>query len=185
MLSETPKTGFLRTRPKWFPISSSPFQCFPGTFWYWQNGDGIFYAVCKQSFLGGTELGLQLCWEETVIYNCEEYRRYSTACSILTLCMLGNFSCFCCHLLTFLKINFFQKIRSGVLSECQMVKIQIRADALSVLIWVQSAKVISRWQKLPLTWIELSRSECLIKSIVKLQWIKLHSTTLVLGNVNP
>ena len=24
----------------------------------------------------------------------------------LTLCMLGSFSCFCCHLLTFSKINF-------------------------------------------------------------------------------
>ena len=27
----------------------------------------------------------------------------------VTLCMLGNFSCFCCHLLTIIKINFFQK----------------------------------------------------------------------------
>ena len=26
----------------------------------------------------------------------------------LTLCMLGNFSCFCCSLLTFFKINFFK-----------------------------------------------------------------------------
>ena len=26
-----------------------------------------------------------------------------------TLCMLDNFSCFCCHLLTFFKINFFSK----------------------------------------------------------------------------
>ena len=26
-----------------------------------------------------------------------------------TLCMLGNFSCFCCRLLTFFKINFFKK----------------------------------------------------------------------------
>ena len=27
--------------------------------------------------------------------------------SYLTLCMLGNFSCFCCRLQTFFKINFF------------------------------------------------------------------------------
>ena len=27
----------------------------------------------------------------------------------LTLCMLGNFSCLCCRLLNFFKINFFQK----------------------------------------------------------------------------
>ena len=27
----------------------------------------------------------------------------------LSLCMLGNISCFCCCLLTYFKINFFQK----------------------------------------------------------------------------
>ena len=30
-------------------------------------------------------------------------------CDDLSLCMLGNFSCFYCRLLTFFKINFFQK----------------------------------------------------------------------------
>ena len=55
----------------------------------------------------------------------------------LTLCMLGNFSCLCCRLLTF-QNYFFQKILSGALSECQMVWIQIRTDILSVLIWVQT-----------------------------------------------
>ena len=29
---------------------------------------------------------------------------------LLTLCMLGNFSCFCSHLLTFFIFNFFKKI---------------------------------------------------------------------------
>ena len=55
----------------------------------------------------------------------------------LILCMLGNFSCFCCRLLPFLKINFFKKKkkRSGTLSECQTVWIQIRSDVLSV--WIQ------------------------------------------------
>ena len=28
----------------------------------------------------------------------------------LTLCMLGNFSCFCCRLLTFFKLTFLKKI---------------------------------------------------------------------------
>ena len=28
---------------------------------------------------------------------------------VLTICMLGNLACFCCRLLTFLKINFLQK----------------------------------------------------------------------------
>ena len=39
----------------------------------------------------------------------------------LTLCMLGNFSCFFCCLLTIFKINFFQNILSGTLSGCQTV----------------------------------------------------------------
>ena len=51
---------------------------------------------------------------------------------------LGNFSCFCCPLLTFFKSFFFQKILSGTLSECQTVWIQIRSDILSVLIWIQT-----------------------------------------------
>ena len=52
--------------------------------------------------------------------------------------MQGNFSCFCCRLLTFFKINFFPKILSGTLLECQMVWIQMRNDILLVLIWVQT-----------------------------------------------
>ena len=54
----------------------------------------------------------------------------------LFLCMLGNFSCFCCSLLTFFQNQLFQNILSGTLSECQTVWIQIRTDILSVLIWV-------------------------------------------------
>ena len=38
----------------------------------------------------------------------------------------------------FFKINFFQKIISGALSECQTVWIQIRTDVLSVLIWIKN-----------------------------------------------
>ena len=35
-------------------------------------------------------------------------------CYLLTLCMLGNFSCFCCHLLTFFKSQLFKKILSDI-----------------------------------------------------------------------
>ena len=56
---------------------------------------------------------------------------------LLTLCMLGNFSCFCCHLLTFFK-NIFCKIFSKEHYQCQMVCIQIRTDIMSVLIWVKA-----------------------------------------------
>ena len=48
-----------------------------------------------------------------------------------------NFSCFCCHLLIFFQNKHFQKILSGTLSESQTVWIQIRTDALLVLMWVQ------------------------------------------------
>ena len=49
----------------------------------------------------------------------------------------AEFSCFCCHLLTFFKIDFFfLKILSGALSVCQTVLIQVRTD--KVLICVQN-----------------------------------------------
>ena len=44
------------------------------------------------------------------------------------ICMLGNFSRFCCRLLTFFLNEFFRKILSGTPSECQTVWIQIRTD---------------------------------------------------------
>ena len=47
-----------------------------------------------------------------------------------TLCMMGNFSCFCCHLLTFFKINLFKKFFQR---HYQTVKL--------------FSKVISRWQR--------------------------------------
>ena len=83
----------------------------------------------------------------------------------LTLCMLGNFSCFCCHLLTF-SILTFQKNLSGTLSECKTVWIQIRTDILSVLILVQTiCKIISRSQKLPLARKELMAISAEVKKL--------------------
>ena len=52
--------------------------------------------------------------------------------------MLGNFSCFCCRLLTFFQNKLFQKVLSGILSECQMVWNKIRTDRMSVLILFQT-----------------------------------------------
>ena len=45
---------------------------------------------------------------------------------------------FFCRLLIFFQNYFFQKILSGISSECQTVWIQIRPDSLSGLIWVQT-----------------------------------------------
>ena len=59
--------------------------------------------------------------------------------------VLGNFSCFFCHLLAFFKIFFFQKILSGTLSECQ--SLDPDQDQHSILVQTVS-KVISRRQKL-------------------------------------
>ena len=63
--------------------------------------------------------------------------RFSCYETNLTLCMLGNSLCFCCHMLTFFKVNFFKKIFQEHLPECQTISIQIRTDILSILILVQ------------------------------------------------
>ena len=41
--------------------------------------------------------------------------------SVLTLCMLGNFSCFCCRLLTFFKKITFSKNSFRNTIECKKV----------------------------------------------------------------
>ena len=56
---------------------------------------------------------------------------YCLSVRMSTLCMLGNFSCFCCMLLT-----FFQKVFHKHYQEYQMVWIQM--DILSVLFCVQT-----------------------------------------------
>ena len=50
----------------------------------------------------------------------------------------GKLFTFCCHLLIFFQNQLFQKILSGIPSECQTDWIQIRPDILSGLMWVQS-----------------------------------------------
>ena len=55
----------------------------------------------------------------------------------LTLCMLGNFSCFLLSA-DFFQNQLFRKILSGIPSECQTAWIQIRIDVILVLIWFQT-----------------------------------------------
>ena len=68
--------------------------------------------------------------------------------------ILGSFSCSLCCQLIFFKINFFEKFfqECVTIKWCQMVRIQIRINILSVLICVQTTckGVISRRQKSPL-----------------------------------
>ena len=54
----------------------------------------------------------------------------------LSICMLGNRSCFYFRPLTFFKIKFLKINRSRPPSECQTVWIQIKTDILLVFIWV-------------------------------------------------
>ena len=56
----------------------------------------------------------------------------------LSICMLGNCSCFYFRLLTFFKIKFLKINHQGPPSECQTVWIQIKTDILLVFIWVQT-----------------------------------------------
>ena len=57
----------------------------------------------------------------------------------LSICMLGNCSCFYFRMLTFFKKNFFLKINHpGPPKECQIVWIQIKTDITLVFIWVQT-----------------------------------------------
>ena len=50
----------------------------------------------------------------------------------LTLGMLGKFSCFCCHLLTFFRINLYRKFFQE-----RYQSVMILGPDLLVLIWVQ------------------------------------------------
>ena len=56
---------------------------------------------------------------------------------ILALCLLSNFACFFV-VCWFFQNQLFQKILSGIPSECQTVLMQIRPDILSGLIWIQT-----------------------------------------------
>ena len=63
------------------------------------------------------------------------------------ICMLGNFSCFFASA-DFFQNQLFQKILSGIVSECQTVLILIRPDNLMGLIWVKT--VCKGYQQLTL-----------------------------------
>ena len=64
------------------------------------------------------------------------------------LCMLGNFSCFCCRLLTFFKIFFFKKIfQEHYQSVKQFVSRSLPTFCRSWSGSKQFANVISRQQK--------------------------------------
>ena len=56
----------------------------------------------------------------------------------LSICMLGNCSCFYFRLLTFFKNKFLKINHPGPPSEYQTVWIQIKTDILLVFIWVQT-----------------------------------------------
>ena len=87
-------------------------------------------------------------------------------CISLTLCMLGNFSCFHCFRLTFFKINFFKKFfwehyQSGKQFGPRSGLTFCHSRSWSKLF----AKVISRQQKLLLARKELIKDSISLKTI--------------------
>ena len=56
----------------------------------------------------------------------------------LSICFLGNCSCFYFRLLTFFKIKFLKVKHPGPPSECQTVWIQIKTVIMLAFIWVQT-----------------------------------------------
>ena len=78
----------------------------------------ILKKISKQQkawtiFPGGKELS-QTLDSEHLEYILASTQDFGTNCTCakppLIFCMLGNYSCFCCRLLTFFKMNFFKKI---------------------------------------------------------------------------
>ena len=52
--------------------------------------------------------------KERATLDLEKAKKVSCFLNFNSLCMLGNFSCFCCLLLTFFKTNFFKKFFQGL-----------------------------------------------------------------------
>ena len=76
-------------------------------------------------------------WRNKRIHKCNSELRLSLSCHVIpfSLCMLGNFSCLYCCLLTFFKSYIFKTLFQEHY-QCQKVWIQIRTEILLVLIWV-------------------------------------------------
>ena len=70
----------------------------------------------------------------------------------LSICMLGNCSCFYFCLLTSFKIKCLKINHPGPPSECQTVWIQIKTNILLVFIWIQIVckRLFGRQQNYPL-----------------------------------
>ena len=63
------------------------------------------------------------------------------------LCMLGNFSCFCCRLLTFYKINFFKKFFQELYQNVKQFVSRLDGHSFSLSGFKLFANVISRRHK--------------------------------------
>ena len=91
-LSETPNRGFLATRPILLLTRRSP-NCALILF-------GLSLAAWAKYDLANSRF-----FSPPSVYFIWNRKQLA-----LTLCMLGNFSCFFCRLLIFFKINFFEKL---------------------------------------------------------------------------
>ena len=89
------------------------------------SGSTLFASILNTSVMLGNFLQQTASADDVFrcIYFLGALRVNTDSEHLLTLCMLGNFSCFRCSLLTFSKVIFFKKF-----FQCQTVWIQIRTD---------------------------------------------------------
>ena len=81
----------------------------------------------------------------------------------LDLCMLGNFSCFCCCVKIFFKINFFKKFFQEHYQSVKWFGFKSdRTNILSALIWVRS--VCKGYQ--PMTKVAASKERVTVKPVL-------------------
>ena len=66
---------------------------------------GVVYPLHLGGFFWGGDVSFKTYLSKLIFTICSVVG----GASVLTLCMLGNFSCYCCGLLTFFKINVFKK----------------------------------------------------------------------------
>ena len=103
---------------------------------------GIFSATKYNNFSKKNPWYSLLHFQPVRWIVCRQTRNIKSDFLIYILCMQGNFSWNCGCLLTFFKINFFQK----------NIKVNLFVSRSFCRSWSGSklfAKVISRWQKLP------------------------------------
>ena len=82
------------------------------------------FALIFKEYLLASTICTKISLIDSVFFMTDAFEKenghYETIMVVLTLCMLGNFSCFCCPLL----LTFFKTV-SGTRSECQTIWVHL------------------------------------------------------------